>query len=403
MPDKNEYYEFLYAYTLGCLDEDDLINLKQYLSSSDDFYWQELGDFQNLSALLPSILSVEKPEPEVKDRVARKLYRIRNEIKAKRDKLKGVKAGPKVSKEKVETNVEEIAEPVKESVSEEEHKEILNEENKQNVEEFEVVSTPSKSVETTTTSEDEKTEMTKEKEQVKDEQVLNFNARPESATEDEIDTTSEEPEGPSLKSTENKETKAFPDKRRKARYERLEYIEKKETKKSGVLFVITTILMFLLAAVFAYMYFNISTNVKGYEAQIISLNQELSNLKQQVRQNIDLRAVLSSKNLKTVNLAGSGIAANASGKLFIDLDTNHGIVELSNFPQLHGEGTYQLWIFIYDNYLSLGKFSPTEESAFFSFDTPQLSLDSNVNFLVTEESSGGSLQPGDKVFLKGSF
>ena len=83
MADKNEYYEFLYAYAFGCLDEDDLKSLTNYLASNEDYFWQELGEFQNLSALLPSILNIEKPEPEVKDKVARKLYRIRNEIKAK--------------------------------------------------------------------------------------------------------------------------------------------------------------------------------------------------------------------------------------------------------------------------------------------------------------------------------
>ena len=161
--------------------------------------------------------------------------------------------------------------------------------------------------------------------------------------------------------------------------------------------------MFILAMVFVFMYFKVSSNVSGYESQIVSLNEQLGNLKEQFRLNKDLQAVLSSRNLRTVRLTATDIATNAFGKLFISRDTNRGILQLSNLPQLHGEGTYQLWIYIYDNYMSLGKFSPMENSAYFPFDTPQLDEDSAVSFLVTEEPPNGSLQPSSKVYLKGSF
>ena len=216
MADKSEYYELLYAYTLGCLDEDDLINLKQYLSSSEDYYWQELGDFQNLSALLPSILAIEKPDPEVKDRVARKLYRIRNEIKAKRDKLKSGQPVSKISNEEEEAEPEKIAEPVEENVVEEESREILDEKTKDDLDGFEVVSSQHKPAEIL--SEPDEEEIDTEKEQTKEEEVLNFNVPSEAVTDDEIDTTTEEPEGPSLKSREDVESKIPSEERRKVRY-----------------------------------------------------------------------------------------------------------------------------------------------------------------------------------------
>ena len=406
MADKSEYYEFLYAYTLGCLDEDDLVNLKQYLNSNDDYYWQELGDFQNLSALLPSILAIEKPDSEVKDRVARKLYRIRNEIKAKRDKLKSERQTPKVTNEEEEVKPEITTEPVEEieeSVVEEEQEqqEILDEEPKKDIDGFEVVTSQHKPAEIVAETDEEKVDT--KKEQTKEEEVLNFNVSSEATTDDEIDTTSEEPVGPSLKSREDIESKIPSGERRKARYKRVERLEEKEKKKSSAPFIITSLLMFILAIVFVFLYFKVSSNVKGYESQIISLNKQIGSLKEQFVRNKDLQSVLGSKNLKTVSLTGSDIAPNAFGKLFISLDTNHGIIQLSNLPQLHGKGTYQLWIYIYDNYMSLGKFSPLENTAYFPFDTPQLDQDSSVSFLVTEEPPNGSLQPGNKVYLKGSF
>ena len=293
MADKSEYYELLYAYALGCLDEDDLINLKQYLNSNEDYYWQELGDFQNLSALLPSILAIEKPNPEVKDRVARKLYRIRNEIKAKRDKLKSGQPVSKVSNEEEEAEPEKVIEPVEESVVEEGQQETVDEKPKKDIDGFEVVSSQHKSAEIITET-DEETADTKI-EHTKEEEVLNFNVPSEAATDDEIDTTTEEPEGPSLKSREDIESKIPSEERRKVRYR---HLEEKEKKKSSVPFVITALLMFILAMVFVFMYFKVSSNVKGYESQIISLNEQLGNLKEQFIRNKDLQAVLSSKNLK---------------------------------------------------------------------------------------------------------
>ena len=403
MADKSEYYDLLYAYSFGCLDEEDLGNLKQYLGSNDDYYWQELGEFQNLSALLPSILSVDKPDPEVKDRVARKLYRIRNEIKAKRDKQKNVKTVPVVDKVNKTVEPEETIEPIKEKIIGNELQEISDETPKQNVEDFEIVSSQQKSGDIIIPDEDQKEETQKEDKQTAGEQVLNFDTPKQTTTEDEIDTISEKPEAPTIKSREEIGSKIGADERGKFRQDHYLRAERKVKKKSNIPFVIAAVLMFLLAVVFVFLYFKVSSNVKGYKTQIISLNEELSGLKEQFRQNMNLRAMLGSKNLKTVNLISPEIAANASGKLFIDMDTNQGIIELSDFPQLHGSGTYQLWIYIYDNYLSLGKFNPTDKTSFYSFDTPQLSEDSTVSFLVTKELANGSLQPGDKVYLKSPF
>ena len=399
MADKNEYYEFLYAYAFGCLDEDDLKSLKNYLASNEDYFWQELGEFQNLSALLPSILNIEKPEPEVKDKVARKLYRIRNEIKAKRDKNKNAKSGVEPVVEKKEVESPENVEEVKEKDIEKQEEEISEEKTKPDVEEFEVVSSEKKP-DGTAVVEEKKEAMPKEEnlENIEGE-VLNFNKPEETVNSDEIDTKTDESEAPGVKAKRDSNAGISMGDIKKPKQRRSVDYQVKSNKKSNTPFIIVSVLMFLLAAVFVFLYFKVSSNVKSYESQIVSLNAEIMNLKEQFRQNKDLQTVLGSRNLKTVTLAGSNIATDASAKLFISLDTNHGILQLSNIPPLRGNGTYQLWIYIYDNYLSLGKFIPTETAAFFSFDTPQLSESSTVSFLVTEEPAGGSFQPGDKVYL----
>ena len=85
IPGQNEYSDLLFAYSLGCLDKEDLLELNEFFQTGNEFPWQELGEYQNLAALLPSILNMETPTEEIKDKVARKLYRIKNERRPRKN------------------------------------------------------------------------------------------------------------------------------------------------------------------------------------------------------------------------------------------------------------------------------------------------------------------------------
>lgn len=77
-----DYQIFLYAFALGCLDKGDFIDLMEFIDGGGSFPWQELGEYQNLCALLPSFLHLEEVPAGIKDKVARRLYRYRDEKKA---------------------------------------------------------------------------------------------------------------------------------------------------------------------------------------------------------------------------------------------------------------------------------------------------------------------------------
>lgn len=81
MSDQEKYNAYIHAYALGCLDKDEFIELTEYLEGSSDFNWVELGEFQNLAALLPSFLQLEAAAPSVKNKVAQRLYRLKEEKK----------------------------------------------------------------------------------------------------------------------------------------------------------------------------------------------------------------------------------------------------------------------------------------------------------------------------------
>jgi hypothetical protein len=80
--------DLIYAYSLGCLDNEELQFFREHLNSDEELSVQKLGEFQNLASLLPTLLVVENPDPQLKDNVAKKLYRLKDEIRAQRQKNK---------------------------------------------------------------------------------------------------------------------------------------------------------------------------------------------------------------------------------------------------------------------------------------------------------------------------
>jgi hypothetical protein len=91
--------DLIYAYSLGCLDNEELQRLRDHLNSGENHNIQELGEFQNLVSLLPSTLQIENPDPQLKDNVAKKLYRLKDEVRAQKQKNK---PSPNIQEAKVE-------------------------------------------------------------------------------------------------------------------------------------------------------------------------------------------------------------------------------------------------------------------------------------------------------------
>jgi len=120
--DRNKAIDLIKAKTLGCLTKDEDAELKEYMESGEDFPWDALGEYQNLTATLPILLQVEVPDPELKDNVARKLYKIIEELKAKQQ----AELTP-VPDTETETETTE-AEPEIETEQEEKEKDVLTEE-----------------------------------------------------------------------------------------------------------------------------------------------------------------------------------------------------------------------------------------------------------------------------------
>lgn len=71
--DRLNILELIQLYTAGCISQPDKIILKALMESDEHFPWAELAEFQNLIAILPSILNPETPSNRVKEKIMMKM------------------------------------------------------------------------------------------------------------------------------------------------------------------------------------------------------------------------------------------------------------------------------------------------------------------------------------------
>lgn len=73
------------AYALGCLSRKETDLVRKNIESNPELNIKDLGKYQNLTSLLPLALPVEIPDQHIKEKIARRLYRLKNEEVLKKE------------------------------------------------------------------------------------------------------------------------------------------------------------------------------------------------------------------------------------------------------------------------------------------------------------------------------
>ena len=73
---EHPYSGLIQAYTLGCLSKEEIQNLVNYLEEGNEYDWEQLGEYQNLVALLSSFLDVESPPLQVSQAFEREFEKL---------------------------------------------------------------------------------------------------------------------------------------------------------------------------------------------------------------------------------------------------------------------------------------------------------------------------------------
>jgi len=106
--EKKKAIDLIKLEVLDCLNNADAETLSLSKKVDSDFPWKELGEYQNLAAFLSVALPLEFPVSELKDKVALKLYNMRDEIKAKLDAKRKQDEPPVLIEEETEIIDEEF-------------------------------------------------------------------------------------------------------------------------------------------------------------------------------------------------------------------------------------------------------------------------------------------------------
>ncbi|HSD62572.1 MAG TPA: anti-sigma factor [Ignavibacteriaceae bacterium] len=430
MISRQEASELIFAGVLGCLDLSDQTKLNEYIKSRGELP-PNVGEFQNIAAMLPVILTPESPDPQLKDKVARKLYRIKDEVRSRstgesvsaedfyknsrRDRqslLSGSSIEPEKSAPEEKRNEPEVKEIVKPPLPDSKDEKLITETKEPVIpEEFETV-TPLRST-------FESFKSTREK-------VLegNFSEEGEEKKSPEIKTEPKIPAGEKIKTSERIITKdKIP---HKTAAKELSYYKKATTKERGkilekayrkkpstietpvgnkplYLWIAVSVFVILFLAV-AVIYLNFSSEIKNLQLNNESLRQRLNDLSVKFSNTQEIQDFIESPDAKIINLKGTGINPEGKGKLIISLSQNKGYLQLSDMPVLGNDKSYQLWVQLPSGgYYSLGVYNPAGRIQYFPFNIPQSVIENINEFIVTEESSGGAARPGNKEFLSGSF
>jgi len=435
------YNDFIYAYCLGCLDREDLYSFIDQLNSAGDINMQELGEFQNLVALLPGILKMELPDLQVKDKVARKLYRIKNEVKQVRrqNRLKTVEIisiadeVPKVEPvntfdqirpdpiEESPIQVEEIPEPVKDKTEPIEDIPAPVDDPDNVIDEAKIVTLKPRR----TTEYQRPSHVT----QIKGRESGNLFTPYIPKKEDDLKVPDEHPEYIEDQIHEEK----YPEEEETINYE--EYQESSEPepivenippprynppavedfsykgpvpkiqepgKKNYALMIVSFLTFFVIVILLLVLYMKLTSDVSVLKKDIENQSKKITSLSMQLSSNKEIQDMLNSPNIKIVNLTGTNLNKSGYGKLIIRTERGTGFIQLAQMPALAQDKVYQLWLTISGATVPLGTFKPTESLGYYSFRI-RLTESNEAAFKVTEEPLEGSKYPSNRIYLVGNL
>lgn len=377
----NPIREMISAYALGCIDKENLIQFRDYISKGGKLPKKEMGDLQNIVSLIPTILETETPNPKLKEAVAKKLLSFQEETKARirEQKERGTSTGPvmpparnkfKVNTATHATKHDTIEKPAKPS------------------------SQPKSPNEVQKTVVPEKITLTGDVPQLSE---LPIQSGPKNRTT----ITNPLPIPPNTEiGKDSKEDKVrFKD-----------YAPDPQTmvsSKTPVWIWALLAVVIIGASIVAYILYQENSILNN---KIATVNREKSSLVNQLIQkenelnaNQVLIEFLNYDDIQIIKLMGSDLALDATGKIFLSLDIGEALLELYNLPIIESGMVYHVWLVSRGKSYSLLEFLPDPNLKFIKIPKLPYVPREDVDFIrITVEDKAGKETPEGNTFLYGA-
>ena len=347
MANDNAIHEMISAFASGCMDKNNYRQFKEYLESDGEVPPGELGELQNVISLLPVILELENPNPKIKDRVAKRLISLQDEIKEKIRLTKQSTATTKTGT--VKTAVDGGQEMVLNPPPTEEPRPKTHatpvQDDYNNTEFFESVK---------------------------------INNQPPPPTKHY------ELPPRTMKDLKEEERPSY-------------------TTPIWAAIVITIVIV-IGGLIFVY------SSGTDYEGEINLLESRINNLENELNNSTDfvesyrsLIEFFNYKDIQIVNLNTVDASVSGSGKLLLSFEHKEGLLDLINMPALGSNQAFQVWLISDERSYSLGTFLPTRGERYISIpDLPFLPKNQVDLVRVTIEPLTGSELPQGPAVLYGA-
>jgi RNA polymerase sigma factor (sigma-70 family) len=333
--------DMVYPYVLGCLKNSEMMGAYDTFKSSEAFVWKLLGEYQNLVSLLPVILDLEEPPPELKNKIINKIYQPGNE-----NKKASVNSHTSVE-ENLESEQDEIG---KEMESNHGEAETLNELRESEIQKDEA------------------------------EQSVLKPAIPYKVVEGEPEIPAEEI---------------------LSKYNHPKDINFEGKRNYTTILIFVFVFILIVATVITYLFYK--DRLAYYESQIEILNERLQSLVDENLNRPEIPGLGELNNPQIIELEAANESLVGSGKIILSFDDKRGYLHILNLPTLDSESAYQLWGSFDGEFVSLGVFKVSTRPDYYPFALPQSVSSGPVGFYVIESTSAGSRKPGANVYLKGKL
>jgi len=358
----NPIHEMIAAFAVGCMDKENFIQFKDYLSEGGELPKVELGELQNIVSMIPIILDLETPDPSLKDKVAKKLIGMKDEIKTKIREERGKTFATQVTKSTafgnigLDTGDNSAAHPGTKKKPTGQYPDTFHSTGK--------IEIPAQ------VTENVKSDLQESKLQNDQPQSL-FAPKPS--------------------------TSGIPD-------VKPPLPEKVPSGLIAWIALLLTIILFSIIGYFTYSLVNdLNRKVEELESKLTSLRSELATSTAFVNKYISLIEFFNYKNVLLVNLSAADPNEQASARVFLAFNEKEGLVEFKNVKALQPNQGYQLWLVTRNQSYSMGVYTPNGNEYMRITSFPFIPQEQAVAIKMTIESNTGSPTPSIQSFLEGAI
>ena len=149
---------------------------------------------------------------------------------------------------------------------------------------------------------------------------------------------------------------------------------------------------------------NLSTEIDGQEVVIRDQETRITNLTEDLARKEELLAILESRDIDLVLMAGADVNPDGYGKVIWDSENQQAILQIANLPSLPTDKDYQLWLIQEDGTPINSGVLPLASSstdAFLKIEELAPKDPTANTFAITLEPKGGVPQPTGSIYLVG--